>query len=241
MTSSPKTNSPNYKRKPQESTSKKEISFTTSSTPSKSTSSRSTYQIISFSPSESPTPTHVAPPLKLRIIIPMKIEPQEIPSQQTPPLNPHVLTMDNWPSKMDTKNSSFQPQRGACVAEKTNNGAGSIMENMVMDVEEGFWSNKDARTSPIRSVFDVTEGGGVIRSDYYGEDANEDANGSNKLKMMLEDNVLGFDNANLDRRKWERKDIKRTTIMIRKIRETLKERQKMCGIVEGVNTFLLST
>nr|GFA68046.1 reverse transcriptase domain-containing protein [Tanacetum cinerariifolium] len=121
--------------------------------------------------------------------------------------------------KMDTKNSSFQPQRGACVAEKTNNGAGSIMENMVsdtnvlnhtslgelmgtltmnpsgdkvMDVEEGFWSNKDARTSPIRSVFNVTGGGGVIRSDYYGEDANEDANGSNKGSDFILEEIEAY-------------------------------------------------
>ncbi|GJV76154.1 hypothetical protein Tco_1507738 [Tanacetum coccineum] len=43
--------------------------------PSKSTSSRSTYRNTSSSPSESPTPTHVASPPKLRLVIPMKLEP----------------------------------------------------------------------------------------------------------------------------------------------------------------------
>ncbi|GJX79476.1 retrovirus-related pol polyprotein from transposon TNT 1-94 [Tanacetum coccineum] len=47
--------------------------------PSKTTSSRSTYQTSSSSPSDSPTPTHVAPPPKLRFDIPMKLEPQELP------------------------------------------------------------------------------------------------------------------------------------------------------------------
>nr|GEY50186.1 hypothetical protein [Tanacetum cinerariifolium]GEY58636.1 hypothetical protein [Tanacetum cinerariifolium] len=65
---------------------------------SKSTLSRSTYQTISSSPSESPTPTHVDPPPKLIINIPLKIEHQELPPQQTPPHNSHVSTMDNWPS-----------------------------------------------------------------------------------------------------------------------------------------------
>ncbi|GJT66273.1 hypothetical protein Tco_1017753 [Tanacetum coccineum] len=48
---------------------------------SKSTSSRSThYTSSSSSPSESPIPTHVVAPLpKLRFVIPMKLEPQELP------------------------------------------------------------------------------------------------------------------------------------------------------------------
>ncbi|GJZ26286.1 hypothetical protein Tco_0570539 [Tanacetum coccineum] len=66
--------------------------------PSKSTSSRSTYQTTSSSPSESPTPTHVAPPPKLRFVIPMKLEHQELHLQQTPPNDTRVLTVDNWPS-----------------------------------------------------------------------------------------------------------------------------------------------
>ncbi|GJY01998.1 hypothetical protein Tco_0360150 [Tanacetum coccineum] len=57
--------------------------------PSKSTSSRSTYQTTSSSSSESPTPTHVAPPPKLRFAIPMKLEPKELPLQQTPPRFSH--------------------------------------------------------------------------------------------------------------------------------------------------------
>ncbi|GJV24245.1 hypothetical protein Tco_1376940 [Tanacetum coccineum] len=39
----------------------------------------------------------MAPPPKLRITIPMKLEAQEIPPQQTPPHNSYVSTMDNWP------------------------------------------------------------------------------------------------------------------------------------------------
>ncbi|GJT56639.1 hypothetical protein Tco_0991693 [Tanacetum coccineum] len=121
MTSSSKTNSPNYKRKTArihiksptyvnlESSSEehhiertpspppRKKSLSPPNAPSKSTSSRSTYQTTSSSPRESPTPTHVAPPPKLRFVIPIKLEPQELPSQQTPPHNPHVSTMDNWP------------------------------------------------------------------------------------------------------------------------------------------------
>ncbi|GKD13462.1 hypothetical protein Tco_1197869 [Tanacetum coccineum] len=63
--------------------------------PSKSTSSRSTYQTSSSSPSELPTPTHVAPQPKLRFIILMKLEPQELPSQILSPHDPYVSTVDN--------------------------------------------------------------------------------------------------------------------------------------------------
>ncbi|GKE07255.1 hypothetical protein Tco_1399273, partial [Tanacetum coccineum] len=121
MNSSSNTNSPNYKRKTTriwiksptnvnlESSSEEHHNERTPSppprkkslspphAPSKSTSSRSTYQTVSSSPSESPTPTHVVLPPKLRFIIPMKLEPQELPPQQRPPHNPHVSTMDNWP------------------------------------------------------------------------------------------------------------------------------------------------
>ncbi|GKD15574.1 hypothetical protein Tco_1199981 [Tanacetum coccineum] len=99
MTSSSKTNSPNYKRKTLHwvvksptyvnltsfseehqnertpSPSPRAKSLSPPNAPSKSTFSRSTYQTSSSSPNESPTPTHVAPPLELRIIIPMKLEP----------------------------------------------------------------------------------------------------------------------------------------------------------------------
>ncbi|GJW92753.1 hypothetical protein Tco_0172425 [Tanacetum coccineum] len=121
MTSSSKINSPNYKRKSAririkspnyvnlESSSEEHHNERTPSPPprkkslspphasSKSTSSRSTYQTVSSSLSESPTPTHVAPPPKLRFFIPIKLKPQELLPQQTPPHNPHVSTMDNWP------------------------------------------------------------------------------------------------------------------------------------------------
>nr|GEU65246.1 retrovirus-related Pol polyprotein from transposon TNT 1-94 [Tanacetum cinerariifolium] len=120
MTSSFKTNSPNHKRKTTrirvksptyvnlESSTKEHHNERTSSlplrkkslspshAPSKSTSSRSTFQTTSSSPSESTIPSRIAPPPKLRFFIPMKLEPQELPSQQTPPHNPHVSTMDNW-------------------------------------------------------------------------------------------------------------------------------------------------
>ncbi|GKA36848.1 hypothetical protein Tco_0723413 [Tanacetum coccineum] len=59
--------------------------------------SRSTYQTTSSSPSESPTPTHVAPPPKLKNFIPMKLERQELPPQQTLPHNTRISTVDNWP------------------------------------------------------------------------------------------------------------------------------------------------
>ncbi|GJW24182.1 hypothetical protein Tco_0605591 [Tanacetum coccineum] len=132
MTSSSKTNSPNHKRKTArisvksstyvnlESSSEEHHNERTPSpppqkkslspphAPSKSTSSRSTYQTTSSSPSESPTPTHVAPPLKLRFVIPMKLEPQELLLQQTPPHNTRVLTIDNWPS--GPSNSSPPPR-----------------------------------------------------------------------------------------------------------------------------------
>ncbi|GKE61393.1 hypothetical protein Tco_1511760 [Tanacetum coccineum] len=63
----------------------------------KSTSSRSTYHTSSSYPSESPTPTHVAPPAKQRFTIPMKLEPQELPPQILSPHDPYVSTVNNWP------------------------------------------------------------------------------------------------------------------------------------------------
>ncbi|GJZ82200.1 hypothetical protein Tco_0647373 [Tanacetum coccineum] len=64
--------------------------------PSKSISSKSTHYTSSSSPSESPTPTHVAPPPKLCFVIPIKLKPQELPPLQVSPNNPYVQTMDNW-------------------------------------------------------------------------------------------------------------------------------------------------
>nr|GEW90633.1 hypothetical protein [Tanacetum cinerariifolium] len=51
-----------------------------------------------------------------------------------------------------------------------------------------------------------------------------------KLKVMLTDNVLGFDNANSDHCEWTKKDVKRTKTMIKKIGETLKEIRHMEGL-----------
>ncbi|GJU41259.1 hypothetical protein Tco_1194216 [Tanacetum coccineum] len=65
--------------------------------PSKSISSKSTHYTSSSSPSESPTPTHVAPPPKLCFVIRLKLEPQELPPLASSQNDTYVLTMDNWP------------------------------------------------------------------------------------------------------------------------------------------------
>nr|GEY06277.1 hypothetical protein [Tanacetum cinerariifolium] len=65
--------------------------------PSNSISSKSTHYTSSSSPSESPTPTQVAPPPKLRFVIPLKLEPQELPPLASSPNDPYVSTMENWP------------------------------------------------------------------------------------------------------------------------------------------------
>ncbi|GJY37667.1 hypothetical protein Tco_0424031 [Tanacetum coccineum] len=64
--------------------------------PSKSISSKSTHYTSSSSPSESPTPTHVATPPKFCFVIPIKLEPQELPPPQMSPNDPYAQTMDNW-------------------------------------------------------------------------------------------------------------------------------------------------
>ncbi|GKA60076.1 hypothetical protein Tco_0759389 [Tanacetum coccineum] len=76
--------------------------------PSKSISSKSTHYTSSSSPSESPTPTHVAPPPKLHFVIPIKLEPQELPPLKVSPNDPYVQTMDNWPS--GSSNPSLPPR-----------------------------------------------------------------------------------------------------------------------------------
>ncbi|GKA17992.1 hypothetical protein Tco_0697829 [Tanacetum coccineum] len=121
ITSSSKTNSPNIKRKTLhwvvksptyvnlESSSEEHQNEKTPSppprkksisppqAPSKSISSKSTHYTSSSSPSESLTPTHVAPLPKLRFVIPIKQEPQELPPPQMSPNEPYAQTMDNWP------------------------------------------------------------------------------------------------------------------------------------------------
>ncbi|GJV43647.1 hypothetical protein Tco_1428183 [Tanacetum coccineum] len=72
-------------------------SFSPSQAPSKSISSKSTHYTPSSSPSESLTPTHVAPPPKLCFVILIKLEPQELPPPQISPNDPYVQTMDMWP------------------------------------------------------------------------------------------------------------------------------------------------
>ncbi|GKC28899.1 hypothetical protein Tco_1036193 [Tanacetum coccineum] len=47
--------------------------------PSKFISIKSTHYTSSSSPCESLTPTYVAPPSKLHFVIPIKLEPQELP------------------------------------------------------------------------------------------------------------------------------------------------------------------
>ncbi|GKA30022.1 hypothetical protein Tco_0716267 [Tanacetum coccineum] len=64
---------------------------------SKSISSKSTHYTSSSSLIESPTPTHIAPPPKLRFVIPLKLEPHELPLLASSPNNPYVSTMDNLP------------------------------------------------------------------------------------------------------------------------------------------------
>ncbi|GKE63004.1 hypothetical protein Tco_1513371, partial [Tanacetum coccineum] len=65
--------------------------------PSKYISSNSIHYTLSSSPSESSTPTHVAPPPKLHFVIPIKQEPQERPPLQISPNDPYAQTIDNWP------------------------------------------------------------------------------------------------------------------------------------------------
>ncbi|GJZ94409.1 hypothetical protein Tco_0666612 [Tanacetum coccineum] len=75
--------------------------------PSKSIYSKSTHYTSSSSPSESPTPTHVAPLPKLHFVIPIKLEPQELPPPQMSLNDPYAQTIDNWPS--DPSNLSPPP------------------------------------------------------------------------------------------------------------------------------------
>ncbi|GJY96401.1 hypothetical protein Tco_0513311 [Tanacetum coccineum] len=63
--------------------------------PSKSISSKSTHYTSSSSLSESPTPTHVAPPPKLCFVIPIKLELQKLLQPQMSPNDPYAQTMDN--------------------------------------------------------------------------------------------------------------------------------------------------
>nr|GEU74022.1 hypothetical protein [Tanacetum cinerariifolium] len=119
MTSSSKTNSQNFKRKTTRMSVKypNYVNLTSSSEeqpnektlspplrkksllppqdPSKSIFSKSTHYTSSSSPSESPTPTHVAPPPKVRFVILIKIEPQEHPPLQVSLNDPYVQTMGN--------------------------------------------------------------------------------------------------------------------------------------------------
>ncbi|GJZ65456.1 hypothetical protein Tco_0622152 [Tanacetum coccineum] len=119
MTSSSKINSPNFKRKTARVSVKfpnyvnltssgeeqanertpspppRKKSLSPPQAPSKSISSKSTHSTSSSSPSESLTPTLVAPPPKLCFVILIKLEPQELPPPQISPNDPYAQTMDN--------------------------------------------------------------------------------------------------------------------------------------------------
>ncbi|GKC69608.1 hypothetical protein Tco_1115491 [Tanacetum coccineum] len=121
MTSSSKSNSPNFKRKAARISVKypNYVNLTSSSeeqpnkrtpsppptkksllppqAPSKSIFSKSIHYTSSSSPSESLTPTHIAPPPKLYFVIQIKLEPQELTPPQMSPNDPYAQTMDNWP------------------------------------------------------------------------------------------------------------------------------------------------
>nr|GEW99862.1 hypothetical protein [Tanacetum cinerariifolium] len=79
--------------------------------PSKSISSKSTHYTSSSLPSESSTLTHIAPPPKLCFVIPIKLEPQELPLPQILPNDPYVQTMDNWPSGPSNLSPSLHVSR----------------------------------------------------------------------------------------------------------------------------------
>ncbi|GKB10911.1 hypothetical protein Tco_0844834 [Tanacetum coccineum] len=127
MTSSSKTNSPNFKRKtaimsvkypnyvnltsssreqPNERTLSpppRKKSLSPPQAPSKSISSKRTHYTSSSSPSESPTPTYVAPSPKLRFVIPIKFEHQELPPRQ---LHPRIH-QKHWTDPGGIMNSLF--------------------------------------------------------------------------------------------------------------------------------------
>nr|GEZ56552.1 hypothetical protein [Tanacetum cinerariifolium] len=75
---------------------------------SKFISSKSTHYTSSSSPSESPTPTHVAPPPKFRFVISIKLEPQELPPPQMSPNDFYAQTMDKYPP---SPSNPFPPPR----------------------------------------------------------------------------------------------------------------------------------
>ncbi|GJR96004.1 hypothetical protein Tco_0268178 [Tanacetum coccineum] len=56
----------------------------------------------------------------------------------------------------------------------------------VADVEEDTWSNKDARVSPIRFIFNATEDKGSVRRDYNEEGSTENGIGCNVVNENLE-------------------------------------------------------
>ncbi|GJR69306.1 hypothetical protein Tco_0015371 [Tanacetum coccineum] len=75
--------------------------FTTTTTklqqnPSLAKVQHNTHLIINLSESRT-KPTHVAPPPKLCFVIPIKLEPQELPLPQMSPNDSYAQTVDNWP------------------------------------------------------------------------------------------------------------------------------------------------
>ncbi|GJR98930.1 hypothetical protein Tco_0271104 [Tanacetum coccineum] len=75
---------------------------------SKYISSKSIHYTSSSSPSESSTPTHVVPSPKLRFVISIKLEPQELPRPQISSNDTYAQTIDNWPP--GTSNTSPPPR-----------------------------------------------------------------------------------------------------------------------------------
>ncbi|GJR85467.1 hypothetical protein Tco_0209478 [Tanacetum coccineum] len=111
--------------------------------PSKSISSKSTHYTSSSSPSESPTPTHVAPPPKIRFVISIKQEPQELPPLQISPNDPYAQTMDNWPP--GPSNPSL-PRRSnpSVLVDKTKSG-----EDGLKTAHTDSGTNKKSRADDI--------------------------------------------------------------------------------------------
>ncbi|GKF11840.1 hypothetical protein Tco_0049766, partial [Tanacetum coccineum] len=74
-------------------------------------SSKSTHYTSSSSPSESPTPIHVAPPPKLHFVILIKQEPQKFAPLQISPNDPYAQTIDNWPSGLSNPSPPLRVSR----------------------------------------------------------------------------------------------------------------------------------
>nr|GEU33610.1 hypothetical protein [Tanacetum cinerariifolium] len=79
--------------------------------PSKSIFSKSIHYTSSSSPSDSLTPTHVAPTPKLCFVISIKLKPQELPPPQISPNDPYAQTMNNWPMGLSNPSPPLRVSR----------------------------------------------------------------------------------------------------------------------------------